>query len=193
MVQLAFACILATGTAPMTRQRASKRSPLVHRARRESCPLKHFASTASPVCGACRSQCTRSTCKKPSRLTNNEARKKGIDPAHNQRLRNHHGHLALHHAHHALHGRRIAHGIRPRFPPHVRLSQELSFLERLHHVCFARGKRRGRDDVGVCAQVDAADERALLADLQQVLFLGRGLQQRHGVVAEDAREDLWAL
>lgn len=42
----------------------------------------------------------------------------------------------------------------------------------------------------VCAQVDAADERALLADLGKVLFLGRGLQQCHGVVAEDTGKDL---
>lgn len=42
----------------------------------------------------------------------------------------------------------------------------------------------------VCAQIDAADERALLADLGKVLLLRRGLQQRHGVVAEDTGKDL---
>lgn len=43
----------------------------------------------------------------------------------------------------------------------------------------------------ICAQIDAADERALLPDLVYVLLLGSGLEQCHGVVAEDAGKDLY--
>lgn len=75
-----------------------------------------------------------------SALTNHKPREKGIDPPHNQRLRNHHGHLPLHHAHHPFHSRGVAHRIRSGFPPQLGLSQELSLLEGLHHVCFARRK-----------------------------------------------------
>ena len=126
-----------------------------------------------------------------SPLTDDKTREEGIDPSHDQRLRNHHSHISLHHAHHAFHGRRVAHRIRPRLAPLVRLSQELAFLVRRHHVRLPSLERRGRQHVRIAAQVDAAHQCALLPDLRELLLLGRRLEERHGVVAEDARQDLW--
>jgi hypothetical protein len=130
---------------------------------------------------------------KQIRLTDNEAREEGVDPAHNQTLRDHHGHVSLHHAHHAFHGRRIAHGIRSRLAPRLRVGQELALLVSLHHEPLASLKGSWREHIGVGAQVNTTDERALLADLGEVLLLGRRLEERHGVVAEDTRQDLEAM
>ena len=47
--------------------------------------------------------------------TNHKTREKSIDPAHDERLRYHHGNIAFHHAHHAFHRGWIGHWIRPRF------------------------------------------------------------------------------
>lgn len=84
-------------------------------------------------------------------LTDNKSREEGIDPPHNQRLWDHHSHLALHHAHHTLHGRRITHGVWSRFPSQLRLSQELSLVVRLHHVGFASSEGGRRENLGVGA------------------------------------------
>lgn len=123
-------------------------------------------------------------------LTDDETGEKSIDPSHNQRLRDHHGHLAFHHAHHALHSRRIAHWVWPGLAPHLRLSQKLALLIRLHHIRLSGGESSGREDIGVLAQCKAAGERSLLPDLGQVLLLGGRLKERHGIVAKDASENL---
>lgn len=123
-------------------------------------------------------------------LTDNKAREKGIDPPHDQRLGNHHGHVAFHHAHHALHGRRITHWIGSRLAPQFWLSQKLALLVGLDHVRLARSEGGWREHISVGAKVDAADEGAVLPGLGQVDFLGRGLEKRHCVMAEDACENL---
>nr|POF26216.1 signal peptidase complex subunit spc2 [Quercus suber] len=56
------------------------------------------------------------------------ATEKGIDPAHNQRLRHHHGNIALHHAHHALHHRRIRHGIWFTLASRIRIGKVSAFF-----------------------------------------------------------------
>lgn len=47
-------------------------------------------------------------------LTDDVAAEESIDPAHDERVGDYHGHVVLHHAHHALHGIRIRHGVRGR-------------------------------------------------------------------------------
>jgi hypothetical protein len=126
-------------------------------------------------------------------LTYDEARKEGVNPTHDERLRNHHGHLSLHHAHHALHGGGIRHGIGPGLAPRVWVCQKLALLVRRHHVCFPGLERGRRQHVRVCSQVDAADEGAVLPDLRERLLLRRGLEEDHGVVAEDTCQDLDVL
>lgn len=123
----------------------------------------------------------------PSKIapTDNKTREKCIDPPHDQSLWHHHSKVSLHHAHHALHGRRIRHGVRSGFASGIGVGQKLSLLVCRHHVCFSCLKGCRRQHVGVCAQVDAAHERALLAELRKCLFLGRALEKDHGIVAED--------
>lgn len=121
--------------------------------------------------------------------TDDESRKKRIDPSHDQSLGHHHSHIPLHHTHHALHGGGIRHWVRPRLASVLGLGEELAFLEGRHHVGFARLEGGGGQDVCVGAEMDAADERALLAELCEGLLLGRRLEERHCVVAQDTGQD----
>lgn len=104
--------------------------------------------------------------------TNHKPGKKRINPTHNQRLRHHHGHIPLHHAHHALHRRRIRHRVWRRFPSASWIFQEAPFFVGRYHVVFPSGEGGGGDGVGVVAEVDAAEERALFADGGEVEFFG---------------------
>lgn len=101
-----------------------------------------------------------------SGLTDHEPREERVDPPHDQRLWNHHCHVALHHAHHTLHSRRVAHRVRSRFAPHIRLCQKLALLIRLYHVCLPGGKGGGSENIGVLAQTQTAGQRPLLSDLR---------------------------
>lgn len=122
--------------------------------------------------------------------TDDKAAEESVDPAHDERLRYQHRHVALHHAHHALHGRRIRHGVRGRLSLPLRFLQEGAVLVRGDEIVLAGLERGGRDGVGVGAQVDAAEEGALFADGGELLFLGRRLHEDCCVVAEDAGQDL---
>lgn len=118
-------------------------------------------------------------------LTDDKPREEGVDPAHDECLWYHHGHVALHHAHHAFHGCRIAHGIRSRLAPLLGLCQELALLVCLHHVALTCGKGIRRENIRICPQVDTAHEGSLLPNLGKIAFLRDGLEQRHGVMAKD--------
>lgn len=56
--------------------------------------------------------------------TDHEAREESIDPAHDQRLRDHHHHIPLQHAHHSLHARRVGHRIRRWLATVIGISQK---------------------------------------------------------------------
>lgn len=117
--------------------------------------------------------------------TDDKSGKEGIDPAHNQGLRNHHGHVPFHHAHHALHSRRVRHGVPSRFPSVFGVFKEGPVFVGRHQVRPTRGKGGGRDDVGVGAEIDAAQESALFAEGGKTLLFGNGCEQYRRVVAED--------
>lgn len=57
--------------------------------------------------------------------TNDVAAEKGVNPTHNKRIRNNHGHVVLHHAHHAVHGARVR----------ERVGRRLTLAVRLLEVC----------------------------------------------------------
>lgn len=59
-----------------------------------------------------------------NRLTNDEAGKESINPAHNQCLGYHHRHISLHHAHHSFHGRWVRHRIPNSLTSILRIFQE---------------------------------------------------------------------
>lgn len=118
-------------------------------------------------------------------LTDNKSREKGINPPHDQRLRNDHRHIPLHHAHHSLHSRRVRHWIRCRLTLLLWLFQERPVFVGIYQVSFASFKGRRRKIVRVHAQVYAAEKGALFANGWQLLFLGRGGHQNGGIVAQD--------
>ena len=66
------------------------------------------------VCKGCRKSLGSET--KQQQHTYDESGKESVYPAHDQCLRDHHGHVALHHTHHALHGGWVAHGVAGGFP-----------------------------------------------------------------------------
>ena len=123
-------------------------------------------------------------------LTDNEPRKKRINPPHDQRLRNHHCHIPLHHAHHPFHRRRIRHRVRRRLAPVFGIFQKRAVLVGAGEVRFTGGEGGWGDGGGVGAEVHAAEEAALFAEgLGVELFGGRG-EEDGSVVAKDAGEDL---
>ena len=62
------------------------------------------------------------------RLTDYKPRKEGLDPPHDQRLRNHHHHVPFHHPHHPLHGCGICHRIPGRLPSLLGLFEKFTLL-----------------------------------------------------------------
>lgn len=116
--------------------------------------------------------------------------KESINPPHDQCLRDHHRHVPLHHPHHSLHRRRICHWVRCRFPPRIWIFQESAIFVSGRKVGLARSERRGGDNIGVRAEVDATKERALFAKGGGVEFLGSSGQEDSGIMAEDAGENL---
>lgn len=126
-------------------------------------------------------------------LQNHISGEKGVDPAHDQRLRDHHRHVALHHAHHALHGGGVGHWIGGRFAARFGpVAQEgAGFVGggEVAAACFEGGRREGGG--GVVAEIDAAEEGETFAGFRGGGGrFGRGGHQDAGVVAEDAGEDL---
>ena len=118
------------------------------------------------------------------------AGEEGIDPAHDQALRHHHGNLALHHAHHTLHGSRIGHWVALGLAAHLGFGEESTVLIGLDHVCLAGSERGWRQLLVVVTKVDTAHERTLLTQNIDGLLLGRGLQESGEVVSQDTGEDL---
>lgn len=115
--------------------------------------------------------------------TNNITAKKRINPAHNQRIRNNHGHLVLHHAHHAVHRAGIAQGIRRRLSAILGVLEVCAGLICSREHFSSRVERALGERVEVGSDLDAVEEGALLADGLAVLFLGRGLHEDCGIVS----------
>lgn len=123
--------------------------------------------------------------------TNNITTEKGIDPAHDQRVWNDHGHLVFHHAHHAVHRAGVTHGVRGRLSTTLGIFEKGTGLVGRGQGISSRIERFLGEGVEVGAHVDAMDEGALLADCFAVLLLGGCCHQDRGVVAKDACEDLY--
>lgn len=124
--------------------------------------------------------------------TNNKSREKCIDPAHNQRLRNHHHHIPFHHPHHALHGGRVRHGVGGRLATVFLILEESSALvciDKVFLACFEAFA--GKDGACIVAHVDAVDQRETLARFKEgACGLGRGVHEHGCIVAEDSSKDL---
>lgn len=109
------------------------------------------------------------------KLHDDISREEGIDPAHDQTLRHHHGDLALHHAHHALHSSRIGHWVALGLATHLRLGEERTVFVCLNHICLASCKRGRGELLVVVAKIDTAHKRTLLAHVIDGLLLRGGL------------------
>lgn len=109
--------------------------------------------------------------------TDNITGEKGIDPAHDQTLRNHHGNIALHHAHHSLHHGGISHRVGSGLSTHVWFGEERSFPVCFDEIAPARGERSRQELVEVVAQVDTAHERARLAKVGECLWFRCRLEE----------------
>lgn len=95
--------------------------------------------------------------------TDNKPGEKRIDPAHNQRLRNHHHHIPLHHPHHSLHARGVRHRICGRLAAVLGVLQEYTILVRGDEVAFAHLKGFRWEDEAIVAEVDAAENGVAFA------------------------------
>lgn len=109
------------------------------------------------------------------KLHDDISRKEGIDPAHDQTLRDHHGDLTLHHAHHALHSSRIGHWVALGLATHLGLGEEGTVFVCLNHVCLASSERGWGELLVVVAKIDTAHKRTLLAHMIDGLLLRGGL------------------
>lgn len=122
--------------------------------------------------------------------TDNITREESIDPAHDQGIRDDHGHLPLHGSHHTLHGVGVSHWVRRG------LSLVLGRLE----VCpgLVGGGQRVpsgieaalREDVEVLPDLDAVREGSLLPDRPEVLCFGGRREEDSRVVAEYTGQNL---
>ena len=122
-------------------------------------------------------------------LTYDVAAEKGVDPAHNQRIWDNHGHVVLHHPHHPLHLARIRYWVRRRLAHLLGLLQKGAVLVARDEGLAPVLKRLFGEDVVVGSQGHAAAEGALLAHAPDVELLDGGGHEDGGVVAQDAGED----
>lgn len=91
-------------------------------------------------------------------LEDDEAGEKGIDPGHDERLRDHHGHVSLHHPHHSFHGGRIRHWIGCSLTLGFRSTlQECSLLEAIDEILFSGIEGGLVQSGGVVPQVDTSN------------------------------------
>lgn len=124
--------------------------------------------------------------------TDDKAREEGIDPAHDQGLRDHHHHVSLEHSHHSFHTRRVGHGVRGRLPTVVGVLEKCAVAESGNHVVLAHLEGLAVEDgAGIVAEVHAAEKSKALARLgkSRWRFWGRVHQDR-GIVAKDSGQDL---
>lgn len=117
--------------------------------------------------------------------TNDKSAEESVDPAHDERLRNDHSHVPLHHAHHALHGSGVSHWVCRRLALAIGVLEICARLEGGDKGVLAGLEGGVGDDGCILAECDAALERALLADREDVELLRRRGDEDCDVVAQD--------
>ena len=123
--------------------------------------------------------------------TDHKSREESINPAHNQRLRDHHHHIPLHHAHHGLHASRIGHGVRRWLAATSGVLKESTTLVGRDEVVLAHLKGLLGEYGGVIPEVDTANESEAFAGFGQRRGRLRGVvHQDGGIVAEDTSKNL---
>lgn len=115
--------------------------------------------------------------------------KEGVNPAHDERVGNNHGHVVLHHAHHAIHGAGVGQRVGRRLSFAIRLLQVSSSL-----VVGCKNITSGfesflRKDMVVGTKSYTTSKRALLAHGLLVLLFGRCRHKNGYIVTQDTSED----
>lgn len=72
--------------------------------------------------------------------TDDKTGEEGVDPAHDQRLRDHHRHVPLHHPHHPFHGRRVRHRVPGRLASVLGVFEEDAVFVGGDEIRFAGGE-----------------------------------------------------
>lgn len=121
--------------------------------------------------------------------TDDVAAEEGVDPAHDQGVRDHHSHVPLHHAHHPLHRIRIRQRIRRRLALLLRLLQERARLVPIRQGLAACFKSLLRKGMVVGAEEHTLAEKSLFPQTPLIEFLRRRIHQDGGIMAEDPGQD----
>lgn len=126
--------------------------------------------------------------------TNHETREEGVDPTHDQCLRDHHHHISLQHSHHCFHARRVSHRVRGRLSTVVGVLQEGATAEARNQVVPSHLERFAVEDGrGVVAEVDATEKGMTLTRFAEGgRWFRRGVHQDSRIVAQDSGQDLLA-
>lgn len=96
--------------------------------------------------------------------TDHKSRKERIDPAHDQRLGNHHHHVSLQHAHHLLHASWVGHRVGRRLSPVVRVLEERAVAEPSDQVVLAHLEGvTVQNSASIIAQVNTTEKSMALA------------------------------
>lgn len=127
----------------------------------------------------------------PLARTDHIATEERINPAHNHRIGDNHGHLALHRTHHALHGIRVRHRIWGRLASVLGCLEVRPGLVRCRQRIATGVERALGEHVVVLTDVDAVYKAALLAGSLLIEGFGRGGKENGRVVPQDAGQDLW--
>lgn len=135
------------------------------------------------------------SCREDIPHTDHESREEGVDPAHDQGLRDHHHHVSLQHTHHSLHACRVSHRVRGRLTTVVGVLQKCAVPEARNHVVLA-GLEGLAVEHGACivAEVHAAEKSKALARFGKCGWRLRGrVHQNRRIVAKDSGQDLREL
>ena len=124
--------------------------------------------------------------------TDHESGEEGIDPAHDQGLRDHHHHVSLQHAHHSFHAGRVRHRVGGRLTPVIGVLQKCTAAEPRDHVVLAGLEGLAVEHgAGIVPEVHATEESKTLAGFGESGWrLGRVVHKDCRIVAEDSGQDL---
>lgn len=124
--------------------------------------------------------------------TDHEAREEGIDPAHDQCLRNHHHHISLQHTHHSFHARRVSHGIRRRLATVVGIFQKCTATEACDHIVLADLEGLAvKHRTSIVSEVHTSEKGKALARFGKSSWrLWCRVHQDRRIVAENSGQDL---
>lgn len=124
--------------------------------------------------------------------TDDKARKEGIDPTHDQGLRDHHHHVSLKHSHHSFHARRISHGVRGRLAAIIGILEKCAIAESSNHVVLAHLKGLAVEHgAGIVAEIHTAEKSKALARLGKSGWrLWGRVHEDRSIVAKDSSQYL---